>query len=904
MSTVASTNKIGFRNFDHGAADIVLAAEFNLTGTHLAVCSADHKIRLFGQGQRDAWILVDQWRGHDAEILDAISRDGLLSLLEPSEPESLHQWREVDTVFPFGQQSRGSETVFRLSLHQAETPCYGALSAGVDPKTISFCLSADTSIKILRATRSDEGNYRIHEMLEVNSMASKIHDLSWAPGSIRPHDLIAAACNDGRVRVYALTTLQGSQLTPMGLGHGRESPPRERHSSSLATRQNPSGIGAGLAGVSRGELTRRPSGGVRIQHSWKEIAVLPHEAGAPVWRVRWTHDGYARGPVPIDRVIILNIMTRKSRVASVCKEDVLTSRGANPRTGIISPYISNETSEASDGNDYVHFGRVRNECDLKIGAGERWSQDELGWSLVESTNRLYSPLETPTSSGAESKSADSKQKHGSRLLGWDLHQEPSGPTHGGGYGTTGQSVATGVFASANMQDTYTSSPNRKSPLPKHDSQSPSRFRIPRKDVGSSMDPPRLSPTPRPYGAPNFDRDVHGVRPKDDALRSPLPHCLDSVTTRPHGYPLEVSSGLSSHSNLAATSRPVNRYGSLGILEAQQNLGRYPLDVVAARVDSLPPSVSPNLKPKYRRPKELLPARLRGHLSPKHSPEPTHADRSLARGEGAILEQRPQFKRVQATTAVPVAQSVKRTEATGRSKARTSHAPPAPSRGAEVPGYHVDEIKVATSRSASSGPISASVCAARKASDNVQQILESQAIGPGGIAKSVSATAGSACERRHGAETSLKKQNDPRKSCGHTTQEDGSKQGKTHHTLVRRKSIGSGTEIRDTLPALGRELCALVDLDRLKGQLVEGIAHAALILRRMPWAVRTLRRRDANVWDFLLAVRYVLMVLLYLTMLLGFLRAVLKALKVVGELGNCVWYPVGLLLTMVRWTLLH
>ncbi|KAI4287326.1 MAG: hypothetical protein L6R35_003421 [Caloplaca aegaea] len=593
-------------------------------------------------------------------------------------------------------------------------------------------------------------------------------------------------------------------------------------------------------------------------------------------------------------------MTRKSRVASVCKEDILTSRGANPRTGIISPYISNETSEASDGNDYVHIGRVRNECDLKIGAGERWRQDELGWSLVGSTNRWYSPLETPSSSGAQSKSTDSKQKYGSRLLGWDLHQEPSGPTQGGGYGTTGQSVATGVSASANMQDTYTLSPNRRSPLPKHDSQSPSRFRIPRKDVGSSMDSPRLSPTPRPYGVANFDRDVHGVSPKDDAL----PHCLTSVATRPHDYPLEVSPGRSSHSNLAATSRPANRYGSLGILEAQQNLGRYPLDVIAARVDSLPPSVSPNLKSKYRPSKELFPARLRGHLSPKHSPEPTDADRSFARGEGAILEQRPQFKRVQATTAVPVAQSVKHTEATEGLKAKTSHAPPAPSRGAEVPGYHADEIKLAGSRSPSSGPTSTSVCAARKASGNVQQVHKSQAIGPGGIAKSVSARAGSACERRHGAETSLKKQNVPRKSGAHTTQEDGPKHGNTYHTLVRRKSIRSATEIRDTLLAFGWELCALVDLDRLKGQLVEGIAHAALIVRRMPWAVRTLRRLDANVWDYLLAVRYVVMALLYLMMLLGFLRAVLKMLKVVVELGTCVWYPVGLLLKMVRWTLLH
>lgn len=220
-----------------------------------------------------------------------VSRDGLLSLLEPSEAESLQAWKEVDTTYPFGQQSRGSEPTFRLSLHQAETPCYGALSAGLDPKAISLCLSANISIKILRAIRSDDGNYQFYTLLEVNASPSTINDISWAPGSIRPHDLIAAAYDDGCVRVYKLTTPHNPQLTPTGVGHGHESPTRERHSSSLATRQTPSGIGAGLAGVSRAEAVRRSSGGPRIQHLWKEIAVLPHEAGAPVWRVRWTHDG-------------------------------------------------------------------------------------------------------------------------------------------------------------------------------------------------------------------------------------------------------------------------------------------------------------------------------------------------------------------------------------------------------------------------------------------------------------------------------------------------------------------------------------------------------------------------------------------------------------------------------------
>lgn len=69
--TMSTASKGGFRNFDHGATDVVLAAEFNPSGSHLVVCSADHRIRLFMADQRDTWSLIDQWRGHDAEILDA-----------------------------------------------------------------------------------------------------------------------------------------------------------------------------------------------------------------------------------------------------------------------------------------------------------------------------------------------------------------------------------------------------------------------------------------------------------------------------------------------------------------------------------------------------------------------------------------------------------------------------------------------------------------------------------------------------------------------------------------------------------------------------------------------------------------------------------------------------------------
>ena len=61
----------GFRSFEHGAADIILTIAFNSSGTRIVVGSADHRIRVYDIEQNNDWILVDQWRGHDAEVLDA-----------------------------------------------------------------------------------------------------------------------------------------------------------------------------------------------------------------------------------------------------------------------------------------------------------------------------------------------------------------------------------------------------------------------------------------------------------------------------------------------------------------------------------------------------------------------------------------------------------------------------------------------------------------------------------------------------------------------------------------------------------------------------------------------------------------------------------------------------------------
>lgn len=67
----SSSDKPGFTSINQTAADIVLSAAFSPSGNRIALCSADHKIRVYDVALDKSWNLVDQWRGHDAEVLDA-----------------------------------------------------------------------------------------------------------------------------------------------------------------------------------------------------------------------------------------------------------------------------------------------------------------------------------------------------------------------------------------------------------------------------------------------------------------------------------------------------------------------------------------------------------------------------------------------------------------------------------------------------------------------------------------------------------------------------------------------------------------------------------------------------------------------------------------------------------------
>lgn len=183
-----------------------------------------------------------------------------------------------------------------MSFQQAEGPSSNALLAGMSAKTLSLAVSAVNGIKILRAVKPDEasaseGNYQFYEMHDMHTDTALINEIAWAPGCLRPFDVIAAACDDGTVRIFEVDTpyhdSDGSSKPTAAKPLQSFGPPR---GTSFNTRNVPSGIGAGLAGMSRDSAARRGMAH-EVKHESRQVAVLAPDEPAPVWKVRWLHDG-------------------------------------------------------------------------------------------------------------------------------------------------------------------------------------------------------------------------------------------------------------------------------------------------------------------------------------------------------------------------------------------------------------------------------------------------------------------------------------------------------------------------------------------------------------------------------------------------------------------------------------
>ena len=83
---------------------------------------------------------------------------------------------------------------------------------------------------------------------------------------------------------------------------------------------------------------------------------------------------------------------RQRTMRTVSRDDQLVERGANPRTGLVSPFVVSDNGEDCLGGDYIAVAKVgsTDPRSKKRTCSGMWKQDSLGWSLVESP--LLSPI--------------------------------------------------------------------------------------------------------------------------------------------------------------------------------------------------------------------------------------------------------------------------------------------------------------------------------------------------------------------------------------------------------------------------------------------------------------------------------------------------------------------------------
>ena len=83
-----------------------------------------------------------------------------------------------------------------------------------------------------------------------------------------------------------------------------------------------------------------------------------------------------------------SIMAGKVAMRTVGHDDELTQRGANPRTGLVTPFVTTDGSKASTGQDYVAAKPPH--AKRRHRSHGRWKQDDTGWSFTDSA--LPSPI--------------------------------------------------------------------------------------------------------------------------------------------------------------------------------------------------------------------------------------------------------------------------------------------------------------------------------------------------------------------------------------------------------------------------------------------------------------------------------------------------------------------------------
>lgn len=222
-------------------------------------------------------------------------------------------------------------------------------------------------------------------------------------GEIEPYEVAPGIwSNEATAQVF------GYLDNPSSPTRGKEHRRKKRSESarpSLYHRKNRSP--SPVEGLVQSNNVTRPEYDRLASSSWRTYGRRTEES-AKIGRGRT--DGVAgKVEAQTDRGVGGDTSTHRG-MRAVSKDDTLVARGANPRTGVVSPYATSESAESG----YMTRGRREEtagwrEKKTKYGNGMgrsasgKWMQDDQGWSLVGS--RAMTPVAQTVGPGLEKRSS-------------------------------------------------------------------------------------------------------------------------------------------------------------------------------------------------------------------------------------------------------------------------------------------------------------------------------------------------------------------------------------------------------------------------------------------------------------------------------------------------------------------
>lgn len=221
---------------------------------------------------------LDSW-------LAVITRDGLLTVLEPVGGDNLAEWQQIDQFRVCAEPPRGEETSFKVQFHHDPTDITHLVSPAWDSKSLSLVVAAMGTVKIYRMG----ANRQFYHAIELTGHHSLVRDISWARGSVRGYDLIASGSKDGTIKIFEVyTSLPNSSVTN---GEGEATNSSTAHHALPVRPATPSGIGSALASRTNGSVVDKQRSGKSVfKHVFKEVASIDSQH-AGIWQVEFSYAG-------------------------------------------------------------------------------------------------------------------------------------------------------------------------------------------------------------------------------------------------------------------------------------------------------------------------------------------------------------------------------------------------------------------------------------------------------------------------------------------------------------------------------------------------------------------------------------------------------------------------------------